>query len=151
MNIIWWVTGGIIIGVLLVIAIRLQAQVRAMEKRMAKEQADRDKQQTELRQKTNNSIRILARGLVSDQLTLTEGCIRISALLDSLGVSDEQKQDYRAIFQLANETAHIPILAQWKKLSKQEQINFDIERVTLEQKYADFVKDNALRLQESTF
>ena len=112
---------------------------------------DREQQQAELRKRTNNSIRILAQGMVSDQLTLTEGCIRISALLDSLGISDEQKQDYRAIFQLSQETAHIPILGQWKTLSKQEQINFDIKRITLEQKYADFIKDDAIRLQKVTF
>ncbi len=142
----WWflaAVGVLIIVVLAVIAIRLTSQVRALEARQAKQAKERQA----LRQRTHNSIRILAQGMLNDQLTLTEGCIRISALLDSLDINASGQDEYRVIYQLAEETSHIPKLDAWKQLSKQQKINYDIERVKTEQKYSDFVKDAAKKLQ----
>src|SRR5690606_10366796 len=71
----------------------------------------------EQREGINRSIQILAQASQSDELTLTEASIRISFLLDSLGVDDEVREEFSAFYQLRNLTEHIPILEGWKKLS----------------------------------
>jgi type II secretory pathway pseudopilin PulG len=103
------------------------------------------------RQRINRSIQILAQASQSDELTLTEASIRISFLLDSLGVGDEVREEFSAFYQLRRLTAHIPILEEWKKLSRQEQNDFDIQRSKHEASYRDFVLDAAVRIKGREF
>ena len=139
------------IGIVLVlafIAYRLQSQVRAMEQRKSQEQQELAKQQVKHEQYLQNSIRILSQGIVDKQVTLTEGSIRISVLLDNLKVDDTVKEEFNVFYQLAEATAHIPILDAWKKLSSKERYRFDKERLNAESKFGDFAVDAAKRLKD---
>lgn len=139
------------IGIVLVlafIAYRLQSQVRAMEQRKSQEQEELAKQQVKHEQYLQNSIRILSQGIVDKQVTLTEGSIRISVLLDNLKVDDTVKEEFNVFYQLAEATAHIPILDAWKKLSSKERYRFDKERLNAESKFGDFAVDAAKRLKD---
>ena len=93
----------------------------------------------------NDSIQILARGTLQSQLTLTEASIRISTLLDSLPVAPEVQKEYIAFYQLAEKTAHIPIMEDWKALSKKEKFNFDRQREEFEFQHADAIMAAAER------
>lgn len=97
----------------------------------------------ERRDKVKLSVQRLAMATLDDNLTLTEASMRIGVLLDSLPVAPQVREKYRAFFLLAQKTAHIPILDQWKQLSRQEQREFDKQRMAAEQEYGDFVKDAA--------
>jgi len=141
----------IIVLVLAVIAYRLQAKVRVMEENQRLEQAARDKQQAEHEHYLSNSIRILSQGIIDKQVSLTEGAIRISVLLDNLQVSEAVKEDYTVFYQLADATAHIPILDAWKQLSSKERFAFDKERLAAEDKFGDFIVDAAKRLKMHRF
>jgi hypothetical protein len=99
----------------------------------------------------NTSVQVLAQGLVDDQLSLTEGAIRISVLLDNLKINEAARNDYSAIFQLAEATSHIPILDAWNRLSKKEKKEFEKIRSALEDQYRDFVVDAARRLKGKSF
>jgi hypothetical protein len=99
----------------------------------------------------NTSVQVLAQGLVDDQLSLTEGAIRISVLLDNLKINEAARNDYSAIFQLAEATSHIPILDAWNRLSKKEKKEFEKIRSGLEDQYKDFVVDAARRLKGKSF
>ena len=99
----------------------------------------------------NTSVQVLAQGLVDDQLSLTEGAIRISVLLDNLKINEAARNDYSAIFQLAEATSHIPILDAWNRLSKKEKKEFEKIRSALEDQYKDFVVDAARRLKGKSF
>ena len=99
----------------------------------------------------NTSVQVLAQGLVDDQLSLTEGAIRISVLLDNLKINEAARNDYSAIFQLAEATSHIPILGAWNRLSKKEKKEFEKIRSGLEDQYKDFVVDAARRLKGKSF
>ena len=139
------------IGIVLVlafIAYRLQSQVRAMEQRKSQELEELAKQQVKHEQYLQNSIRILSQGIVDKQVTLTEGSIRISVLLDNLKVDDTVKEEFNVFYQLAEATAHIPILDAWKKLSSKERYRFDKERLNAESKFGDFAVDAAKRLKD---
>lgn len=141
----------LIVVVLAIIAYRLQSKVNAMEREKQLEQQAIEKQQAEHVQYLSNSIRILSQGIVDEQVSMTEGAIRITVLLDNLDVSEGFKQDYQVFYQLAEATAHIPILDAWKKLSAKERFAFDKERIAAEAKFGDFIIDAAKRLREQTF
>ena len=94
----------------------------------------------------NKSIQVLAQGLKEEQLTGTEAAIRISVLLEFLGVDEHVREDYSVFFQLAEATAHIPMLDKWKQLSTKDKLKYDAERQAIESKYKDFIQDAAQRI-----
>ncbi|TQV73452.1 DUF2489 domain-containing protein [Exilibacterium tricleocarpae] len=143
--------GGLIILVLAVVAVRLQLQVAALKRQRQSEQLALEQAERDQRDRINKSIQIIAQGVESDQLSLTEASIRIKVLLDSLGVDDSVRAEYTAFYQLAKATDHIPILAQWKQLTLKKRVAFDRERETLEGEYRDFVLDAAKRIRGKTF
>ena len=141
----------VIIVVLAIVAYRLQSKVKKVEASQQQQLRQYEEQKQEKRDSMNKSIQILAQGVVADQLTLTEGAIRISVLLEFLGVSSEQKESYSAFYQLAEATAHIPILEKWKSLPTKEKLQYDNERLRLEQQYGDFVMNAAKRILGQSF
>jgi type II secretory pathway component PulJ len=143
--------GVVIIAVLSVVAWRLQNQVKQAEDKKLAQRQEYDRQVQDKRDSINKSIQILAKSLREDQLSKTEAAIRISALLEFLGVEDTTKEKYSAFFQLAEATAHIPILEKWKALSTKEKLHYDSEREVLEEKYGDFVVDAAMRIIGNNF
>jgi len=123
-----------------------QQKIKQREIALQLEQAVKDK-----RENSNKSIQILARGAIQGQLTLTEASIRISKLLDILAVGKDVKQQYAAFYLLAEKTAHIPILEDWKRLSTKEKLTFDRQREELENEFADFVVDAAKNILGERF
>ena len=148
---LWWIILILlalgIIAVLTVIAVRLQHQVRQVERKQQQRLAEQEALQANHQQYLHNSIQVLAQGLLDQQLTMTEGAIRISVLMDNLPERDSYRREYSAMFQLADATAHIPILDAWKKLPKKEKRRYDRERQKLEADYREFILDAAQRLR----
>lgn len=140
----------VIVLVLSVIAARLVYKVYQLNqlrsRQLAELQAAEIKAANEQSGRINKSIQILAQALSQDELTLTEASIRISHLLDQLNVEEAVKTEFSAFYQLRQRTEHIPILAEWKKLSAKEQRVFDKERLQQEAAYYDFVMDAAKRI-----
>lgn len=102
--------------------------------------------QKEKRKRTKNSIVVLVKGALEGQVTLTEACIRISKLMESINFIEENDEDYKVFSQLTQATSHIPILDEWQKLSKKEKQAYDKQREKIERKYQDFVESAMHRL-----
>ncbi len=143
---IWLVLGGLIIAVLAGVAIYLHWKLHQLNKKQAELKAAQDAKAKEKLDYINNSIQILAKGMIDDQLTLTEGSIRISMLLSYLSEAEAHKKEFIAFYQVADKTAHIPILEEWKKLPAKQRLQFDKERQVVEAEYEDFVVDAAKRI-----
>lgn len=145
------ILAGAIILVLAVVAARLQFKVyqRRQEDRRRQEAQERAGQ--EQRDRVNRSIQILAQAVGNDDITLTEASIRITVLMDSMGVEDEVRQEFSAFYQLAEANADIPILDAWKQLSRKEQFAYDKQRVAQEAHFQEFVEDAAKRIQGRRF
>ncbi len=120
---------------------RLYQQRRQVEERRRKAEQERAGQ----RQRVLRSIEIICRAMISDQVTLTEGCIRVSVLFRALDFDEKQLNPFSVFFDMESATAHIPILDDWRKLSRKQQNMFDNERESIEAKYRDFVLDAAQR------
>ncbi|MYM62248.1 DUF2489 domain-containing protein [Pseudomaricurvus sp. HS19] len=147
----WLVIGAVIVVALSGVAAWYLLALRRLRQRQAGQmeilRAERDQQ----RQRLNNSIQVLAQGLLEEQLTLTEGAIRIRVLLDSLNISDDERESYRAFYLLATATDHIPILEQWKALSTKKKLELTRQREKLESDHREFVLDAAKRILGQQF
>lgn len=149
------IAGLIIIAILSVIAFRLvlkvNRQTKLRKEKLIQQEITNQESQRAHRDWLNKSIQILAQGLDNNELSLTEASIRISGLLDVLGVDEKIKTDFSAFYQLKEKTQHIPYLDAWKKLSPAEQNKFDLERIQHEAAYQDFVLDAAKRILGRVF
>ncbi|MGM8227553.1 DUF2489 domain-containing protein [Cellvibrio sp. ARAG 10.3] len=151
LEIILLIIGLIIVSILAAIAGVLLYKVRKQNQAQRLLLAEKEQAIREQRAHINRSIQILAQASQSEDLTLTEASIRISVLLDSLGVGDDVREEFSAFYQLRSLTEHIPILDGWKKLSRKEQMQFDLQRMKHEASYRDFVLDAAVRIKGREF
>lgn len=134
-----------VVLVLVSVAIYYHWRLYRQRGQIEKRQRELEQERAAQKQRVLKSIEIICRAMVSDQVTITEGCIRVSVLLRSLNLSEQQLSVYSVFFDLESATAHIPILDDWRKLSRKQQNVFDNERENIEEKYRDFVVDAAQR------
>lgn len=138
--------GIVIIAGLAAVAIYYVKKVKQMEKNQAEAIALLEDKIEQQRQNRIKSIRIITQGMLDDQLTLTEGAIRLSALLSAMEQGESHREDYKAFFLLAEATQHIPVLDEWKALSTKKKLGFDRERLSIEKDHKEFVIDASRRL-----
>lgn len=146
----------VVVAIAIVVALACIAGVMLLKVRRLNKTRAAMREQAELvvreqRSQINTSIRILAKAVQAHELTLTEASIRISVLLDNLGVTNEVRGEFSAFYQLRKATEHIPFLEAWKQLSRQEQNAFELERLRHEETYGDFVLDAAKRINGREF
>lgn len=141
----------VVLAVLIVVALagyagylllQVRRQTQQQQARLAELEAVMDQEKV----KRVNSIRILAQGILKDELTYTEAAIRITALLDILGEGKSARDQHVALYKLADETLHIPRLADWQALDKKTKRKYDKERLASEAKYREFIQASARQL-----
>ena len=145
------VIAGLIILVLSAIATYYCLELRAARKRQAQQLAEIEVAAEAQRERVNNSIQIIAKTLLEEGVGLTEASIRIRVLMDSLQVTPAEKEEFVAFYKVADQTSHIPILEDWKKLSRKEKFAFEAEMARIEDDYRDFALDAAKRILGRTF
>ncbi|NHN39314.1 DUF2489 domain-containing protein [Pseudomaricurvus alcaniphilus] len=141
----------VIVLVLAGVAIYYLLRVRKMEQERQQQLDAMAEERAAQRLRLIKSIQLIARGMLDDQLTLTEGAIRIKVMLDGLAVEEDTRQAYVAFYHLAAATDHIPILGEWKKLSTKQKLQFDSQREQLERDHREFVLDAAKRILVAKF
>lgn len=146
----------LLFGLLLIIglsvyALVLKRRVKQLEQ-VRSEQAEHLAQESRAqRDRTNKSIQIIASSVPEEKMSLTEAAMRLSVLLQSLDISVAEQEEFSAIFKLADATAHIPILEEWKKLPTKQKLALDQQRVAIEQEYREFIVENAKSLLGRSF
>jgi len=93
-----------------------------------------------------DSIRILARAVIDDELNLTEGAIRLKVLLDHEVPAETGAQRFPAIYGLHDATAHMPRRLERRRRPRSEIARLDAEREELETDYRQAVLAEARRL-----
>ncbi|NIB41142.1 DUF2489 domain-containing protein [Pseudomaricurvus alkylphenolicus] len=148
---------GLLIGAFVVVvilagvAIYYQLRLREMRRHQEEQRQALAAEGKAQRKRVIKSIYIIAQGVLDDQLTMTEGAIRIKVLLDGLDVDDQLRESYQAFYHLAAATDHIPILEAWKKLSTKQKLVFDKQRTQLESDHREFVVDACKRILQQQF
>ncbi len=140
------VLAALIVGGLGYYAFSLSRKVRALEGKRKQDAVAMADELNQQRNHRNRSIQIIAQGIMTEQLSLTEGAIRIRVLMDGLNVDAAVQEEFNAFYQLSDATSHIPILEEWKKLKLKQRLAFDNERVQLERDHKEFVEDAAQRI-----
>lgn len=146
----------LILAILVVIslagyALYLHLQLRKQEQRREAQLDELKQEADKQRERINKSIQVIAAAMGSEQMTLTEGAMRLSVLLQSLGLAEQELEPYSSLIKLAEATAHIPILEDWKKLSTKQKLAFDKQRTELEAQYEDLVLDSSRKLLNKSF
>ncbi len=141
----WLAAAGLVLLALAGYALLLWRRVwRLQRQRQLDEQARRER--------LRGDLRILAEALLSEQLPLIEGAIRIKVLLEHLDpalAGDSRTAVFRS---LVEATAHIPTHADWKALERSERRRHEVRFGELELQHkaaarnaARWLLDEALR------
>lgn len=141
----------LIIFVLAAVAGYYLRALHLAQKKQARQLAELEQAAANQRQRVNDSIQIIARTLLDDGVGLTEASIRIRVLLDALQVGKELREEFVAFYTVADKTSHIPILQEWKKLSRRKQFQFEREMAGIEGEYKEFAIDAARRIIGRSF
>jgi len=94
----------------------------------------------------NQSVQIICKALLDEQVECAEASIRISALMDQLSVNGAVREEFIAFDKLAQAISHIPILDAWKQLPRQQRKEFELQIEQQEKLLGDFVRDAAQRM-----
>jgi len=97
------------------------------------------------------SINIIASSLLSDQVRIAEGSIRMAVLMDNLPLTCDAKHQFKAIFEVHEKTSHIPTHEKWKALSKSERKQFEKELKALESRYKESIFAAAEIIKQKPF
>lgn len=127
---------------------KLLSQLKSQRKRQAEAEASllEGKKQHDI--KIINSVIIIVRAMKEEQCDYSEGCWRLSVLIESLKTSQGLEQQFPAIFDLYNQIKHMQILDARKTLAKKDRMKQDLERVKAETSLYDSInQDLTLLLQ----
>ena len=145
------VLAGFVIVLLSVVALYYVMKLNQHKANVQSVLDEQEKAMLAKQQENHKSIVFLANALLQDQLSLTEAGMRIHWLSKSIDMSEAQRDMALIFAKVAEATQHIPILEEWKKLTRKQQFQFDKQRITIEKEYSDFALDSAKKIIESNF
>ena len=109
---------------------------------------DRLQKAAKLLQENIRSIDIIARAMLEKQCDIAEGVLRLAHLIQQRRDADVLKSKLPALFAFQEKIQHQPIGKARKKLSKQERMRFDFERMRLESTHQDAILEEVKHLQQ---
>jgi len=125
-------TGSLIVIALAFYAGKLLKQLQLQKQAQLQADVEHKKALQRHDKKVLDSVVIIVRAMKEEQCDISEGCWRLSILLDSLKISQNLSNEFPAIFELYNAIKHMPILENRKKLDKQERMKLDFQRIKIE-------------------
>lgn len=138
----------IIVVALAFYALKLIKQLKLQTAQQKQAELERQQSLNKHDKKILDSIIIIVRAMKEEQCDISEGCWRLSVLLDSLKTSENHSSQFPAIFELYEAIKHMPILEARKKLEKRERMKLDLERVKTEARLSDAVKESIQHLHK---
>lgn len=139
MLMVWLIMPVLIVLVLAAYAGWLLWQLRQHRQRLAAQEAQAAARQAEHEAWLAESIRIIAQHMIHEDLNLSEGALRLRALLTALGVDGAQREPYLAIDELAAEVSQFATHEDRKALSAQARLHEDRAREVHERAYRERV------------
>ena len=96
------------------------------------------------------SVLIIVKAMQEEQCDYSEGCWRLSVLLDSLKLSSQMENEFPAIFNLYNQIKHLSILDERKQMAKRDRMKQDVERMKIEAECYDEISKSLPLLHQYT-
>jgi len=149
---VYLITAAIIIVIALAATaayylIKLKQARRIQRKAIADGEAAWRKKQEEIA----SDIRFIANAMVQEQCEITEGCMRLTVLMDRLDENLRFQPEYTAIRAHFEATAHMPTHDTYKALKPKQRFALDKERFELEEKNKQSVLKDAKILVTQKF
>ncbi len=132
-------------GVCLVLSMVIYKQWRQLQRTKRLEALQREKLATS-RVGAADSIKVLARCILAEQVELSEACIRIKVLLDVLDPSMHEQAGLNIFNRIYEATAHMPTHQARKKVDKRFLWKLDKQRWSLEKEHQQEILEGAERL-----
>lgn len=159
----WFIIASVIIFILAAYAAFLMFKLRAQNR--TQQLINDQQQQKQLARdiKVIESITLISKAVNEKQCEISEGCWRLSVLMDSMPEHKEvMNTKFPAIFNLYNQISDMPILEARKALSKNERLKLDLKRMGIEQElepkvladikllvtYSTSIKDELIKQQK---
>lgn len=140
--------GALIVVALLAVAVFLHWKLYHAKQRaqvLAKEQ---EQVISKKREEAFNSLRIIAKSYLAEQVELAEAAIRISRLMDFLVLNEAERMPFRVFDEVQKKIAHIPILKDFNALDKSSRREYQKTIVLVQSEYEDFAKAAAVQLAD---
>lgn len=141
-----FIVGVVIILTLVAVAGFLHWQLHLRKKRDALLLAEQEAKISKNREDAINSLRIIGKSYMAEQVELGEASIRVSNLMDYLSLTESQRAPYRVFDEVNAKIKHIPILQAWKDLPAKEKRAHLKAIYRAENEYKDFARDAAKSL-----
>jgi len=138
----------IIIACLAFYAGKLLKQLSAQKEAQKKAELARNQALAKHDKDVLASVKIIVRAMQEEQCDFSEGCWRLSVLLDSLKLNSEMAQEFPAVFKLYNEIKHLSILKDRKQLEKKQRMKEDLHRMSIEAELHDEIVADLDLLQQ---
>jgi hypothetical protein len=122
----------LIIVPLAIYAGRLLFQVKQQQIKVAKAEKAAIEALREHDTKIFDSVILISKAMLAEQCELSEGCWRITVLLDSLKTRGPFNTKIPAIYTLYDNIKHMAILADRKSLEKKQRMQQDFDRLRFE-------------------
>jgi hypothetical protein len=132
----------VLLGYAILLGYRLIKANKRRKQALNQIEADKAVKDLEARQ----AIQVIARALLQKDLSDTEAAMRISYLSQQVIATPNEHELFSIFQQLAESTAHIPILDDWIALERSEKHRLTTERERIEQGFREFVRSSAERL-----
>lgn len=140
--------GVLIIFGLAVYAGKLLMQVKQQQQAIKSAQEEAHKKHIEHDSKIYDSVIIIVRAMKEAQCEFGEGAWRLSVLLDSLKLEQNQSSKFPAIVELYDSIKHHAILEERKQLPKKQRMKQDAERMTAEAKLTEKISEELNSLHD---
>lgn len=130
---------GLIVFILAIYLGILLNKLRLQSQHNNKIKMQMEKKEKERQEYLLDSLRIISLAVTQDQCEISEGCIRITKLLEEVShLKDNQNLKY--FFTAYEDFKEFPFLEDRKALSKQERFRQDNKRFLFEEQHASGVK-----------
>ncbi len=150
---LWWLmaAGLAVIAVLAGYAIWLLLRLRRQRRMQAATETRYAQKKAEHEDYLIDSIRIIARSMVQDDLDISEGAIRLKFLLDGLGLPDDERSRFDSFDQLYHQIKHLDTHEARQNLTPKERFRQDKIRIQQEENHRDGVITAATTLVSYEF
>ncbi len=142
------ILGGLLVSVVLVWFIARQV---GLLRQAQSDQAARDQRWSRQHEHLVESVRVLARCMLDDQMELSEGCIRVKVLLDTLAPELIQEPRFQIFAQMYESMAHMPTHAARLQTDKRFVRKLDLRRYQLEREHREAILQAARDLLQVRF
>lgn len=143
--------GAVIVLGLIVVAWQLWRKVWQQEAAL---QAQRDAAlQTEVDKikHVHESLNVMAQCVLDGQVRIAEAGIRMAVLLDQLPLSCDLKHRCVPVFEVYQQTRHIPTHSAWNALEKRERRAYEKELANIEAQHEQAVRELSAWITQNPF